>query len=819
MSVRSVVHDALNDLSNITDKDALVGVLTNMKRYLGKGDNPASVREISEFCRTHYSPFLRALVCRMGPQWIDLLTSEHLDLWDSFFIDGPADQAFLVLLESIGQTRPCARLDCCVNVLEKFLQRGALAEVIWEICEQQLAPITTPVLHEVYLTKICNLPDYLANCLQKNNKSVFYPQNYFPRVGTAILKVLHIVSMSLRDGKGCSINFVSQLLGKVCMQGRQKELFSVLLPHLTTKIKSDCIWQRMCWRLIGSVPDRWMEPVIIGLVQMLPGPSALSQILGDLVLKNKKANFILTQKLLFLQYGHKKEMLQTILGYLAIEPSCRTLLSEVLWDLLELWSSNNIVKHSPYPQMLHISRCIFICIGLLSKQELEGSKPELVHGLTCGTRIYLESSLPPVRRLGMVVAECLSLQIDNSGPRLTFEYTEDDDIRELKALLNPPCICPSDLPAQAKAPSKSSAVPAPKGEKRQEKPKTDTGSGSELDSDDDLNPFDMSADTELKKIKAPAYIRDCMEALISDDVEKLEIAMTSLPLLIRANSAATKEVSTELAKILLNLDDHSGIEHFTQLRLISMVSVTVTDPVPVSKYLIGEFYSLNYSLRQRMDILDVLASAAQELSNLPPPQSKAKAGDPRLASSSKGDGPVDWRKVVEERIASKTKHFSKGQKQAPPTPAPNRYYLVAGDFFFPLIRNFDRPVVTFNPLGADHLVLGRMVQTLGILIHLAQHAPTVTQMGKAMLELVWALNHHTDPFVRQGLIFCVCTVLLTVSWDRLLIDMGDLVMEMKSWLSDLVEKDPDEDCSRLAANGLLLIDHIRTEANKENLGS
>ncbi|CAI9560405.1 unnamed protein product [Staurois parvus] len=759
----------------------------------------------------------------MGPQWMDLLTSEHLDLWDSFFLKGPADQAFLVLVDSLGQTGPSARLDRCVHVLEKFLQRGALAEVIWEVCEQQLEATPTPVLHEGILAKICNLPDHVANCLQKHNKSVFYSQNYFPRIGNAILKVLQMVSVSLRDGKGCSINFVSQLLGKVCMQGRHRELFSVLLPRLTALVQSDCIWQRICWRLVESVPDRWMEPVVTGLAQMAPGPSALSQLLGDLVLKNKKTQFILTQKLLFLQYGHKNEMLQTILGYLSMENNRRALLIKVLRELLEIWSSGSMVKHSPYPQMLHLSRCIFICISLLNKEEMEGCKQELLHALTSGTRLYLDSSLLPVRCLGMVVAECLSQQIDLEGPSLSFQYEEDDDIKDLKSLLNPPCICLPDLPDLARAPSESSyssTVPTSKKDvKDQDEQKT--GSESELDSDDDLTPYDMSTDTELKKNKTPAYIRDCMEVLFSEDVEKLEATMSSMATLIRSNSTATKEVSTELAKILLHLDDRFGVEKFTELRFAAMVAVTVTDPVPVSQYLTEEFYSLNYSLRQRMDILDILASAAKELSDsiipVKPVDPEAKAEDhllsSRLVATQQSEEPVDWRKVVEERIASKVRRFAKGQTRGTPAPTPNRFHTVAGYFFFPLIQNFDRPVVTFNLLGENHLMLGRLVHTLGILLHLAKNAMVVSQMGKALLEFVWVLHYHTDPFVRQGLLFCVSTVLLSVPWERLMTDMAEEVLEMKCWLADVAEKDPNEGCRRLAVNGLILMDKYK----KDNL--
>lgn len=50
-----------------------------------------------------------------------------------------------------------------------------------------------------------------------------------------------------------------------------EEILSVLMPHLTDLTKSDCIWQRICWRLVECVPDRWMEAVVLGFVQRAPG--------------------------------------------------------------------------------------------------------------------------------------------------------------------------------------------------------------------------------------------------------------------------------------------------------------------------------------------------------------------------------------------------------------------------------------------------------------------------------------------------------------------------------------------------------------------
>lgn len=94
-----------------------------------------------------------------------------------------------------------------------------------------------------------------------------------------------------------------------------------------------------------------------------------------------------------------------------------------------------------------------------------------------------------------------------------------------------------------------------------------------------------------------------------------------------------------------------------------------------------------------------------------------------------------------------------------------------------------RAQVTFDLLGSDHLVLGRLIHTLGLFMHLAANAPVnesicqemwqdlsvhfiillivnmnsplfdiyfflssqiATQMGCALLDFVWAVRYHVD---------------------------------------------------------------------------
>ncbi|XP_075623384.1 telomere length regulation protein TEL2 homolog isoform X2 [Balearica regulorum gibbericeps] len=735
--------------------------------------------------------------------------------WQSCFLEGPPGLALCVLLEALASPGPSFHPREVVEVLEQFLREGRISALMWEVCQQQ-AQAGSPELHEALLNKIVCLPDHVSNKLQGKNPPVFFPQNYFPLLGGAIIQVLQKISDSLRGGLDCSISFVSHILGKVCVHGRQKEILSILVPRLIDLTKSDCIWQRICWRLVECVPDRWMEAVVLGFVQRTPGADVLSRLLGNLVVKNKKAQFVVTQKLLLLQYGHTTAVLQNLLGYLSLDGLRRALLIKVLQELLETWGSSSAVKHSPPEQQQYISKAILICLSHLKEPEIETCRQELLTSMMEGVKCHLDSNLPQIRRLGMIVAESISSKINTDGPVLKFQYEEDDEARELKSLLvqTPPfCVVPS-LPddenekADAAVPlvlesNKKSHTAAPV--------TPDEESDAELDSDDDLIPYDMSEDKELKT-KAPVYIRDCIEVLTgSEDVDKWEATVKALEGLVRKNPAATKEVSVELAKILLHLEEKTCIEGFVELRQRAQVAVLTTDPIPVAKYLTSQFYSLNYSLRQRMDILDVLVLAAQELS-YPKSHGKTKhsgAQKPCIQLLPGSDSSKDWRRIVDERIKSKTRRFATGQSQVELVSSPNEFSSVAGHFFFPLIQHFDRPLTTFDLLGEDHFVLGRLVHSLAVLMYLAVNTVAVTAMGKVLLEFVWALRFHTDSYVRQGLLSCISSMLLSVPTERLLEDMTEELLETQSWLGDVVEKDPDGDCRRLALQNLLLMENLK----------
>uniref|UniRef100_A0A8C4URM6 Telomere length regulation protein TEL2 homolog n=1 Tax=Falco tinnunculus TaxID=100819 RepID=A0A8C4URM6_FALTI len=697
--------------------EGAAAALGAVRAALAEAGGPAALGERE---RALYGAFLRGLA-RAPP------AARPEGLWQSCFLEGPPGLALGALLEALASPGPNIRLGEVVAVLEQFLQEGQISALMWDVCQQQ-AQAGSPELQEALLNKVVCLPDHVSNKLQGNPPPVFFPQNYFPFLGGAIIQVLQKISESLRGGLDCSISFVSHVLGKVCVQGRQKEILSVLVPHLTDLTKSDCIWQRICWRLVECVPDRWMEAVVLGFVQTAPGADVLSRLLGNLVVKNKKAQFVVTQKVLLLQYGHTTAVLQNLLGYLSLDSLRRPLLIKVLQELLETWGSSSAVKHSPPEQQQYISKAILICLSHLKEPEIESCRQGLLTSMMEGVKCHLDSNLPQIRRLGMIVAESISSKINTDGPVLKFQ---------VKVIMK---FVSGVLRGNFKPKPVGNIQSLPWWE----------------DFDDDLMPYDMSEDKELKT-KAPVYIRDCIEG------RRCKIS-----------------VSVELAKILLHLEEKTCIEGFLELRQRAQVAVLTTDPIPVAKYLTSQFYALNYSLRQRMDILDVLVLAAQELSY---PKSRGKttrpgAQKPCIQPLPGSDSSKGWRRIVDERIKSKTRRFSQVELAS----GPNEFSSVAGHFFFPLIQHFDRPLTTFDLLGEDHFVLGRLVHTLATLMYLAVNTVAVTAMGKALLEFVWALRFHTDPYVRQGLLSCISSTLLSVPTECLLEDVTEELLETQSWL-------------------------------------
>ncbi|XP_024140455.1 telomere length regulation protein TEL2 homolog [Oryzias melastigma] len=806
VDVRLTVTQSFRTLASSTDVKDIIPALQRLHSFVnghGPGTTITSAQR-SEFNRAHYTQTLQFLVSNIQADWLNKLSAgQRTELWDGMFLKGPPEQSLLVLMEAIGELRPSGSLDLIVNITERFLQSRRLADLLCSYC-LQTSLSDSPQLRETLLSRISALPDLTANKLHPNNRPLFSPQQYYPLLAKEMLTALEQTCQALRDGTDCSLTFVAQTLGKVCIQGHSDPIMANMAPHLSACTYKDMVWQRVCWKLLENVPQRWMESVLTGLVQAVHGPDALGRIIGNLVLTKKTAQYIITHKLLLLRYRYKTQTLRTILGYLAADRDRRPLLIQVLRSVSQAWANASAIKHTPLEQQFYVSKALLLSVSLLTDSELQELRSELLQCMLGGMQSHLDSSVPQIRNMGMVVGECLSSRMDIHGVKLKFEYEQDEETRELLSLMNP-CEEAEPEPGNGVC-SSEETVPSP----QKESPKSNKDQESDLDSDDEFTPYDMSEDVKMSKTSQPRYLQDCLEILLSSaDPKRVKLSLRAAEGLVRGNGLAAKEISVQMTKVLLHMEDKYNIDGFLNLRQATMVALTVTDCIPVTQYLTSEFYCLNYSLRQRLDILEVLALAAQELSK---PAASDKSPPVNSVPSTEispypGDNPVHWRQVVEKRIQSKTKYISKGASRPAPNSTPSRYAPVAGHFFFPLLRNYDKPQVTFDLLGSDHLVLSRLIHTLGLLMHLAANAPIAAQMGCALLDFAWTVRYHTDQMVRRSVLFSVCSVFLSIPSHSLLVDLSAQLFETRAWLADVAEGDPDADCRSLAEQSLVLLDN------------
>ncbi|XP_033117769.1 telomere length regulation protein TEL2 homolog [Anneissia japonica] len=823
--IRTEVYDVIKSLDTATDALNIKQKLQHLFILLPTQDTPENSwlpeallpKAREEFQHFHYAHFLSVLSDHFCVDWSRKLSKkEWTDYVDVFFLDGWPLNSFMYLCHALPQSKPSFKQDKCVFLLTELIHRHKFEEIIWQQCfvpKGHAEDVKRQTEWEGAITLIISLPDRVANKLQKRLGPRLLPQPYFTILARDILNVLIKVQQNLQDGESLSITFLGLLIGRICQSGHTDTLLDVILPSLVELSDDSLIWQRICEQLFLHVPDRCLEKLVVGVLKKTPWFGFLGNMLGDAVTKSNTLQTLLTKKLLLMRHYPEDLFLQNIFGYLAGSEKRRKLLPKILKSLLETWSDGSSVKHTSYDQHLYISKAVVIAIGHLNQTEICKNKDDYLKFLMDGMKHHLQSPIPNMRQLGMMLAETLTKQLDSSGHHsLKFEYEENAETEAFKSLLHPPKK-PSKEDTQKFLPKLKEVVQSDFGSKKRDTevlPTTHTAEEEELDSDDDLEPYDMSCDTPVKSVKTPVYIRDCMAGLISNDKPDLFEASLEVAANLVTIAPDFKEVCVEYMKILLSVEDRFSTTNFAQLRHSAIVAAAVRAPQLAAGVLTQEFYDRNYNIKQRLDMLEVLADASQQLSKPLSGEKKSQLDKPTQVAMETDKGLVKaehWKDIVQRRIDSKTRRFGKGPRKPAMKPTENRFAEFAGHFFFPLIRHYDNSMNTMDMLGDDFLLLGRLLFTLGIIVASAENAPVLRQMAKSMLELIWVLRYHTEPFVRRGLLFSLSMVLLTVPSFILVSEMQDELMECRYWLQDILCKDTDVESCKLAAKAGELLDY------------
>lgn len=112
-----------------------------------------------------------------------------------------------------------------------------------------------------------------------------------------------------------------------------------------------------------------------------------------------------------------------------------------------------------------------------------------------------------------------------------------------------------------------------------------------------------------------------------------------------------------LARTLLYLNDNYNSPNFAQIRMSSLISITVVCPEKIVPFLCQVFYEDNHTVSERIDVLETLCGAAKELSSVVQhSESRLKIG-PSRSFDQHTKSQQERLKLINERVEKTTKRW------------------------------------------------------------------------------------------------------------------------------------------------------------------
>ncbi|XP_045036160.1 telomere length regulation protein TEL2 homolog isoform X3 [Daphnia magna] len=766
--------------------------------------------ECRQFTSNHYRPILEAM----------LTVDPEDEMVFGWMETGPAEETLHVLIESIKDLMPSKRRDSLVLLVTHLVTSDAF---LFSCIAPSFDLTDRWQWEEDWVKPVASLPDVLGNVLQRYLPLQLAPAAYHRSLAVQLARCLFILTEAMKHSISVKVEPLAVLVTSLCAKAAPNYLLEPLIKLINSLTRNNFIARRLWSALMRSLDDRCLEQVVTYLSKWSESPATFKRLLGvsQFPLEDRWQR-LLCSKLLLLRGLTCPRVGRNILTFLADDSE--TLL-KVTITLLSLWSEKNALLLTSPEQHEFITKCLVIAFNFLPPEQLTTQRVELHRMLREGVNHHLESPQVAVRILGMFVAEVCTRRIHPEGPTLEFNYDKSEpSVMELQNLLSPQEEKECEIEDFETVLGKTQEVgnahnyrspkqpPAPIVKPTSDSKEIEEPASEEaLDSDDDLEPYDMSEDTVESKFEAPCYIRDLMDMLgnsqsETEEYEKLILALEVSEEIIRQQLPREHpSLAGQLLAVLIHLQDKFSIPDFVGLRRRAMIAVCVSQPIDSAQFLTGEFYQTNYSVVQRLDMLHVISATVQELSWRPDSNSSCIGNE--ISEKKVVPDSQDWRLIVSRRIESNTRRFSSNDRRMP-LKYQNSFSSLAGHFFFPLAEKLDRCLVHLSLMDQDFVLLSSLIRTLTTILHCTGPVPLTERMARTLVDMIWFLRLHREPSVREASLTAFIQCLLSVSNHQLMANHALEIVDWKDWLVEAMEQDPSTQVRSLAQNALSLLAHL-----------
>lgn len=900
------------DIKSCADLERIRSSVSNYIRFLPGTVTPQKYSGLDFDAKVDailYGRILEEIIDKFDHDWP--LNKDGLDpsIEKLTIVDGATvfmlSEALRVLITALNESKDEKKIHVISMLLNRLLKSEAIFSGILDACrDEERSHMQEEELDQTWRNTtqiLISLPSRVSNKLQFDTPKSYTPQVYVKMLCFHISCAISFINELCKYDIKPKTSALSFLISKIIINLKPCDFtcFADILEEWCLENKKN--ERRVLEDIFRGLDSAAIEYIAVLFLKRCDSKLGVRPIFGNLLIE-PSWKYILTTKIPLMRYYEDETLAVNLISYLSCFPD-ENILSELLIKLLEIWRDKSILNHASVEQHKYITKLIVLsvksCKDLLSRSERDQCQKLLLSGVS----VHLECTNITLRAMGMMVAEiCVnSLCNTDNAPTLKFEYDSmptqvlellqslknlntfamtvnvkeqhersDDLITENIVFdflssrkiyeLGVDCgILPGVEDLSNEKIKENTRLSKndrgrddlTKNEKRQNEAKSTCDDDSDLDSDDDLVPYDMKDDKPSSKVR-PAYLRDLRDNLTDERTfsnpeifsESLlaceELILTQLP-----NDDVSFAI--ELLQLLVTLKQQSYMENFELVIFKCCVAIVTVRPRECAEFLCKEFYEDvgKYSLSHRLLFLDILAESARQLSKIDVDADsttvdmaiKKKRIPSRISlfidtqenkkqqvwynedfdidlEAKSETRSADWQAIVDERIASRTKRFAHNSKS--PKLRINHFGNVASSFFYPLLHGFGRRDI-FKLSGLkiyadqENILLLRFLKTLSAVMLAAQNCPLASKMGKEILELMWTVRNHDEATVRLAVTENIGSVLIAVPKDAIIDELSEPLMEIREWFilsQNIVTGEHDANCRALNAKVLSFINLI-----------
>lgn len=308
-----------------------------------------------------------------------------------------------------------------------------------------------------------------------------------------------------------------------------------------------------------------------------------------------------------------------------------------------------------------------------------------------------------------------------------------------------------------------------------------------LDSDDDLQPYDMSNDVTSASKSRPMYLRDLMEVLAeAKDVDSFEAAVTSAEELVNRQLRHDRNLAVELLDMFVHLEERYHVEDFDSVRFNTAVAIVCCQPATCAEHLCREIHTDvgRYSIATKILMLDILSESANRLADV----HSATEAKPTTEILIRPEDEPSPEEIIRRRLINKTRYFHSKRPHPYARARKNRFAAVADYFIYHLIGGFGHRQLTLSrhnlKQDVDNALLLKYLSVVGNLILASKNCPKCPNYCREALPMVLYLRYASEPKVQACVISIIASIVLVLPESLMRGEFFGPLMEIRSWLVD-----------------------------------